>query len=124
MAEPQSQSQRMRTRSQGFKAAGNGGGMSDSSGPGGGGTEQPQLENGERSSVMAPTPSQTQSELSATVPDIAEPFTTASDPNLNRQDDVRYSPERDDKDGRKTHGVCQMSKPGKRQRCSLTELTS
>ena len=79
MAEPQSQSQRMRTRSQGFQAAGNGGGVSDSSAPGGGGTEQPQSDNGERSSVMAPTPSQTQSELSATVPDIAEPVTTAAD---------------------------------------------
>ena len=41
--------------------------------------DQPQLANGERSSVMVPTPSQTQSELSATVPDIADPVTTAAD---------------------------------------------
>ena len=75
----QSQSQRMRTRSQGFQAAGNGGGVSDINAPGGGGPDQPQLANGERSSVMVPTPSQTQSELSATVPDIADPVTTAAD---------------------------------------------
>ena len=53
MAEPQSQSVRMHTRSQGFQPAGPGGGVSDNSAPGGGVTDQPQLEIGERLSVMA-----------------------------------------------------------------------
>ena len=79
MAEPQSQSVRMHTRSQGLQPAGPGGGVSDNSAPGGGVTDQPLLEIGERLSVMAPTPSQTQSEVSATMPDISEPVTTASD---------------------------------------------
>ena len=74
----QSQSQRMRTRSQGFQAASNGGGVRDTSAPSGSGTEQPDSDR-ERSSVTAPTQSQTQPELSATVPDIVEPVISASD---------------------------------------------
>ena len=92
MAEPQSQSVRMHTRSQGLQPAGPGGGVSDNSAPGGGVTDQPQLDIGERLSVMAPTPSQTQTEVSATMPHISEPVTTA---------------DRNDEDGRETHGVCQ-----------------
>ena len=80
MANPQSQSVRMRTRSQGYQPPSPGGGVSDDSAPGGGGTEQPQLETGERSSVMPPTTSQTQPEvMSATMPDISEPVIKASD---------------------------------------------
>ena len=76
----QSQSNvRMRTRSQGFQAASNGGGVNSTSAPGGSGTEQPESGSGERSSMMAPNPTQTQPRLSATVRDIVEPVISASD---------------------------------------------
>ena len=78
----QSQSVRMRTRSQGYQAPPNSdGGASDISAPGGNSSGQQQLELSERSSVPVrpPTPSQTQPEVVSAMLNISEPVFKASD---------------------------------------------